>query len=470
VSFKRSPKAPGLLLLLASLASPSCGNAEALPQPPALLASPGQDPEVTLQVTQAREAVLAAPTDLNLRSKFAMVLDANSLDQSAQLAWQQVCAMELGNARAFYHLSKVAERNGAALPSLEAIENCVGLDPDYGPAQARLGRLLMESGELERAQAAFEAAMRLDPRSPRGALGLARLSLAQGDATAAIAWLNPVLARNVREPYAHALLARAYVLQGDEASAQIHLLAEERAGAPSGGDLWTREVKRHATGKLTRISRAKSALERGDAHAALAQVEPLWDRRFDEQAVVETLCEIRMTMGQPEMVLELLDETEAGFDQAYSLLLYRARAERDLGNEPRALEAAQKAMLLNPRRMEAAAYGGQLLFAAERYSEAVVALAQARENGDDSLQTLAFLARARAQAGDLAQALQDLEHATQSYPTIPKPWAYRAEVLAMAGQHEEADQSLQQAVSLGLDHGLVELTSSRLTELRSPNH
>jgi len=449
---------------------PACGESPAPLDPPRPQVSAGQDPEVQALLESALGNLLAAPGDLSLRREYAMLLDANGLDQSAQLAWQQVLELDPNSAEGFYHLSKVSERNGQADLCLEAIQASIALEPNYAPSQARLGRLLMENGALEQSEAAFRKALQLDSKSSRAALGLARLCLARGDVAGATAQLNPLLERNPREPLVHGLLARAAVLAGDTQSAEAHLAAEEAAGSASGSDPWSAEVRRRATGLQTRITRAKAALERGDASAALAQLEPLWERRQSEQSVVETLCEIRLSMGQPEQVLSLLEETQAGFVQAYSLLLYRARAERALGQDERALEAAQAAAELNPRRREAAGFSGQLHFDLGQYAEASAALARARENGDQSLQTWVYLARATAWSGSLEAGIQELDAAIASYPLIPKPWAYRAELLAQAGRQREAEESLAKAQALGLAGALVESTRETLALHKSKVH
>jgi hypothetical protein len=75
------------------------------------------------------------------------------------------------------------------------------------------------------------------------------------------------------------------------------------------------------------------------------------------------------------------------------------------------------------------------------------------------------LGRARAASGDLAGGLRELEAAAEAFPSAPKPWAYRSEMLALEGRDEEARASLEEARKRGLEPELVARVAARLDEL-----
>ncbi len=65
----------------------------------------------------------------------------------------------------WYLLAVARSRSGQTKLALEALDQVLSLDPDYAPAYRRRGNLLLESGDLDAAEATFLRA--LEPR-PRG--------------------------------------------------------------------------------------------------------------------------------------------------------------------------------------------------------------------------------------------------------------------------------------------------------------
>ena len=454
----------GPLLGLGWFVVGACGTGTASPIPPELESIGQLDPELVRVADEVRGRVLANPADVAARVELAMVLDANKLDVPAEIAWTQVCELAPDDARAWYCLSRVRERRGARAGALQALERALAAEPDYSPAHARHGRFLLEAGRWEEAEAALRRAIELDPESPRGRLFLARLQLERDRPADAIRALEPIIARNPREPYANGLMARAWARLGEAERAQAFLAAEERAGEPTGRDPWAAEVRRHATGLLVRIDRASLRVAAGDAEGALAELEPL-HARLDELPVIEAFCRAYLALGDPDAVLALLGQKVEPSTEPYTLLVYRAQALWDRGDDDPALTAVDAAVRRNPADAQARALRGKLLFDLGRPAEAVAALEQARARGDVKLGTALYLGRAHARVGDLARGLRALEDAAERFPEAPKPWAYRAELLALEGRHAEARVSLSEAKRRGLEPALVDLVAARLEEL-----
>ncbi len=459
---------PSCLLGLALL---GCGT-KTLPDPPGAGAE-SIDPEILQAVLEARASVLADPEDLEKRVELAMVLDANELDVPAEVAWLQVCTLAPDNAQAWYGLSGVRERTGDQEGSLTACERATALAPDYSPAQARLGRLLLESGRSDEAEAAFRRAMQLEPESALGPLGMARLYLEDDELDEAIRMLEEVVARNPREPFAHGLLARAYQRRGDDERAHEHAQAELRSDPPSTNDPWMNRVRRYSTGLATRIARVQRFVRKGDSDGARRELAALRAGRYAHDSVLETICTTYLTLGDARAVLEVMDERGSGPGPSPALRVCRARALLMLDDAERAMAEIDGVLALDPRRSEALALRGKVLFGRGSAREAADALAAARDNGETSLYTLLTLGRALSQAGDLEQAKVALDEATRSYPEAPKPWACRAEVLALLGRFDEARGSLAEARGLGLDADQLRAVTERLQQLEAeggPEH
>lgn len=454
---------PPRSLLWSWLVVVACGTRASDGWPPAIELA-GRDPELVEAVCAARAAVSAAPRDRDANLALAQVLDANELDALAEEVWLRVTELDASDARAWYHLARVRERRGESVPALEALERVLALAPDYAPAHARAGRLWLESGRLAEAEAALTRARALDPSLPSVALGLARLELLRDRPAAAIEVLAPLAARAPHEPYVNGLLARAYSMQGERALAARHLLAEEEAGAPSGRDPWQAEVLRRACGLRVRLERAKALVAAGDPEAAWQELEPL-AARANELAVLDTQCQVLLALGRPEEVLARTERAEASIGTSSVLAAKRVLALRALGENERALVEVEAELHRNPGHPSTHALRGEILFDLARHAQAIEAFERARAAGRLSLADQLQLGRARAESGDVPGGLRELEAAARDFPSAPKPWAYRSELLALDGRPGEARTSLEEARQRGLEPELVELVAARLDEL-----
>jgi len=450
-------------LLWSWLTVVACGARSSDGWPPAFELG-GRDPELVQAVSEARARVSAAPRDRAANLELAQVLDANELDAAAEEVWLRVTELDTSDAHGWYHLARVRERRGDSANALQALERALALAPDYAPAHARAGRLWLESGKLPEAAAALTRALELDPSLPSASMGLARLELLCDRPAAAIDVLAPLAARVPHEPYVNGLLARAWSMQGDRARASQYLQAEEEAGAPSGRDPWLAEVQRRACGLRVRLERAKALLAAGDPEAAWKELEPL-AARANELAVLDTLCQVLLALGRPEEVLARTDRADAVIGTSSLLATKRVLALRALGENERALVELEAELHRDPGHPSTHALRGEILFDLERHPQAIEAFERARAAGRLSLADQLHLGRARAASGDVAGGLRELEAAAREYPSAPKPWAYRCELLALDGRAGEARKSLEEARQRGLEPELIELVAARLDEL-----
>jgi predicted Zn-dependent protease len=449
------------LALLVSLAA-ACGTGRDGWPPEIELA--GQDPELVRAVETARERVRAAPRSAEANRELARVLDANELDEPADALWQRVVELAPRDARSWYHLARVRERRGVMQEALAALRRTIALEPGYAPAFARAGRLLLETGQLEEAERSFRRALALDAELPAATLGLARLELLRDRPAAAVALLEPFAARAPHEPNVNGLLARAFSMQGDATRAASHLRAEEEAGPPSARDPWQAEVQGAACGLLVRLERSKARLAAGAPAAAWEELEPL-EARSGELAVLDTFCQVLLALGRPGEVLGRIQRADESVRTSSLLVVKRVLALRALGEDGVALAELERELARNPAYPGGQALRGEILLDLERPREAVEAFEQARAAGSLSLAHQLQLGRALAASGDIAAGLFELAGAAERFPSAPKPWAYRCELLALEGRDAEARASLEEAKKRGLEPELVARVVARLDEL-----
>jgi predicted Zn-dependent protease len=253
-------------------------------------------------------------------------------------------------------------------------------------------------------------------------------------------------------------------MQGDEARARECLQAEARAGVSSVRDPWQAEVQRRACGLRVRLERSKARLAAGDPEGAWRELEAL-AARADELLVLDAQCQVLLALGKPAEVLQRLERAGPRPGASGLLAIDRVLALRALGDAPHALAEIEAELSRNPAQPGGHALHGELLFALERFPEAVRAFEEARARGDAELSTALYLGRARGSAGDLPGGLRELEAAAASFPLAPKPWAYRSEFLALDGRPGEARVSLAEAEKRGLEPELVAVVRARLDEL-----
>jgi tetratricopeptide (TPR) repeat protein len=79
-----------------------------------------------------------------------------------------------------YHLGLLAVERGEVEAAIPLLRRVLELRPDYLPARARLGDLLLAENRLDEAQTAYTAAAGAAPDAPWGELGLGKVELRRG--------------------------------------------------------------------------------------------------------------------------------------------------------------------------------------------------------------------------------------------------------------------------------------------------
>ncbi|MBA4064059.1 MAG: hypothetical protein C0501_10170 [Isosphaera sp.] len=107
----------------------------------------------------------------------------------------------------------------------EVLGDAVKHDPDFWPAEAFAGRLLLEKHNRADAADAFDKALKVNPKAVEALVGKGLFALADLDAVTAGRLADQALKANPRHPEALRLKADARLAEGDPAAAERHLLA-----------------------------------------------------------------------------------------------------------------------------------------------------------------------------------------------------------------------------------------------------
>jgi len=382
----------GLLLALA------CGGGP--PSPPRLSARP-VDPAVRTLIEDALERVDDDRSDLEARYVLAAAYHANGVFGEAAAAWMQLTAMQPERAQAWYHLAEVQYELGDGT-SFVSLARAIELEPDYAPAQRRLGLWCLEDWRLGQAREAFTRASELDPDRGGGQAGLARVALAEEDYALAIRILEERLVAAPGDGYARHLLGRALALTGAGERAERELM-RAASTRPVWPDPW-RTALHCAAGNF---AEALDVLERAAAHLPGHHRVELLKGLVHEQS-----GDVREAIVCTRRAIELHPE----FGPAYLRLGGLLSSIGDAVGARGALQESVKLGLDTPRQLLDL---GILQRMTGRGEDAVMTFERAAQADPDSFLAHLFLARAQGEIGNLLKARVAYRRAQELMPDHP---------------------------------------------------
>jgi superkiller protein 3 len=181
---KRAPAFtfPILATLFSSLFLWSCAG----PVPPLpAISVDGLDTEVRDAILAAQKQAVAAPSSGQASGRLGMVLQANSLNQPAMLAYQRAIRLEPKEFAWRYYLALVLQQMSQPEKALEAFAGALHIRSDYAAAVLRQGDVLFQLARFKESAAAYQSVLTQNPSSAEALYGLARVKQAQGDMSGA---------------------------------------------------------------------------------------------------------------------------------------------------------------------------------------------------------------------------------------------------------------------------------------------
>ena len=244
------------------------------------------------------------------------------------------------------------------------LERAAALEPRNLATLMNIARIEADAGDPAAARAALQRALQAEPQSKTARLALAQLAARGGDIDGAIKWLEEVRRADVSAVEPRLVLAALYLQQ--KKSAQSDAVSRE-------------------------------ALAASDRNAT----------------VIDTLGRMSMDFGRYEEALSRFREAAERDPRAVDPLLNAARAQMALGNAAAARESVEKARVLQPDSVPAAAMLISLDLREGRREQALARLEQLESaRGQDA--AVALL------EGDVAFALQSYEAAANAYAAAYK--------------------------------------------------
>ena len=230
-----------LFMLTAGLLAPSPAMADLASDPPASLAGrlrPVKDFKLDALDVQARESILVARRKLNeeLQSdpeqpehlaaaygELGGLYQVNSIFPPAEDCYYNARQLDPDRFTWIYYAAYLSEDDGRMREALERYEQARKLRPDYKAIDVRLGNVLLDLNELDRAQAEYEKVVDVDGLEAASLFGLGQIALLRRDYDSAIDAFTRALAAEPGASRIHYPLAQALraVHRNDEA--RVHL-------------------------------------------------------------------------------------------------------------------------------------------------------------------------------------------------------------------------------------------------------
>jgi superkiller protein 3 len=436
------------------------------PVPPALADLGPLAPEISDIVRQAREAVVQDPRDGARWGRFAMVCEANGLAGAARDAYANAAALQPGESKWPFHLAVVESRLGRTDDAVRDMRRAIELNPNYAPAQWRLGLWLLDQNQTEGAERAFSRATDIDPADRAGWIGLARVYLQRDENERAAGLLERLAAGAPNDGYTLQLLGTAYRRLGkaEQAAAAAQVGAR---GEAQWTDPWTDEMAGYRRGYAALLKDATAHIVAGRFREAIAILEQLQRDKPDDLVLMAHLGQVYVAAGRDADGVSLLERVVARQPDRFEAHVDLATGYMHLGNLGEARAAVQRALALNPSFGPAYETLGLVQWRDGHTRDAVEAFDRCVQIDPRNARALVWKAMVETNDGRADDALASFERATRVDPTSVDAWIGVANARMNRRDVAAATAALRNAQRLQPDRPAVKATADRLRALET---
>ncbi len=318
----------------------------------------------------------------------------------------------------------------------KAFERAVARDPKFTVGYINRARVSLAAGRPEQAETHYQSALAVDPSHLGAMLGLAVLAEQRGDAAGIDNWLTRARAAQPTALQPTLLLAQRALSAGDglRALSLVNEVPAESARVPA--VLLLRGMAQLATGDSASAARTLQAtvdaqpasiearFQLGRAQLAAGDVETARatfagavaldaDKRLPLLRAAQ--IEVELRAKNPAQALALAKAAQQDFPAAAELVDLESTAARAKGDQAGAIEAARRALALQPTAQRAAVHA-QIRVAAGQRTEAIAALREWLAGHPDDGVNLTLLGLLLHQGGDRAGAMEAYERVVAANP------------------------------------------------------
>jgi tetratricopeptide (TPR) repeat protein len=422
------------------------------------------DPELAKLLADLEETARKNPRDPVARGRLGMARHANGLHDWALEDYRQAMALDRSDPKWWYLSSLIETYVGRYEQGIADLDSAIARSPSTAHSHWRRGLLLLEQGDLEKADASFQRAIELKPNHPVAWIGKARVQLQKGDNESALQFLEESQRRRPKSfyiPYIHQLKGTAYRQMGKLEEAKVEL-AQGRGGRPAWSDPWSDDLNQYRVSVGSRLRTAASLIQRGENERAIRMIEELRPENPTNSTLLQYLSAAYLNSAKYEQAVEVLEtalEVNPEDALAHTNL---SRAKAKLGDLEEALRLADRGVQLNPSLANTRLQRASVLRSLGRDEEALKEYVEALRLMPTSADVLLTAANL---SGDLGKWKDSESFATRVLAQDPRSHLAllrRAKSRTALGKYQEARDDLTRAAELHPNDAEIEAAQKDL--------
>lgn len=386
------------------------------------------------------------PLNPQRHATLGVVYEANELWNEARSCFHTVVDLLPSEVLARYHEAMACQEMGETVLSRELLQAITDDQPDFAPAQHRLGLLLLAEDKLEAASSAFQKTVELAPDRVEGYLGLATVRLRSRDHEKAERFSRQALQIDIQNRMAWYLLGQSLrVKPGAEAEALKALRAGTGALITYLDDPWSSAWPIHAKGLADQMRLAHNLATAGKSTDAVKVLEAALAQRPGNTDVLNNLAVILRRSGQPSRALAYLQQAQAVSPVGFATLINIAACNLDLGRFDAALEVADRAIFLFESNAQAHVTKARILFAQGKLEMADSIAKRAVELSNEDPLPYLTLADIQFQRRQFESSVDTCRTASELSPLQIEPLLCSCRALVALDRQSEARIALEEA-------------------------
>ncbi|MFQ5631923.1 MAG: tetratricopeptide repeat protein [bacterium] len=366
------------------------------------------DPAVQALIKSKVTAAEVNPRNAGVHGDLGLVYEANLLWEEARLCFENAADLAPEELSWQYHLAISHRQIGDYKQAIEIMQALAGKHPAVPYLQQRIGEALLETGELEGAEAAFRKLIDLAPEAAQGYTGLGDVMLQKEEYPLAAQLLEKAITLDTNYRHAHYLLGTAYHRLEQVEKANEHLSKGKAARVRFLPDPQSRKLGQYAVNVTARLQQAEALLAVGQPKQAAQILELALPYHQDNVTLLNTLAVAYMRIGLLDEAGQSLRKAEKHDESKFMTYINLSSLALRQNQAAKALQFADSAAARAAKLDQAFFTRAQALDRLERYDEALASLQTAQQNDPHNPQNFAF-------AGDIRMKLDNAANARTLY-------------------------------------------------------
>ena len=434
--------------------------------PPPTVPLDRADRELVELIDDLVGSVNSLPHSADMRGRLGMAYEVNDFRTEAMATYAQAERLDPQDFRWRYFGAVLVAESGDFESALPMIEGALALDSGYVPAWLYRGVWLNALGRYAEAREAFAHARALGA-SQNADAGTARALVGEGRYDEALTLLLP-LVEETEHPQAYRLLGRAYQALGRPDEARIATARGKDPTPMTWRDPLQHQKRQYEASLGRRLMHGERLLAAGRFAEAVEVLEPLRERRVQENAVYVNLALAYVRSGQPEMAVEVAEEGMAGSPDSYRYHNVFAGIYQHEGDDERAMHHLLRSVDLQRAQVWPYERMAGLLMDQGAYVEALAAVDDALRYGSENHEQLYYTAGLlEGVQKRWPEAVARFEQATALDASYTMAYIHLARCLAEMGRFEEAREALAWAARLDTHPAELASAERHLAELEA---